>query len=33
MRCIKELTVLSKVATKLRVKSHLSGACVGSKWM
>jgi hypothetical protein len=30
---IKGWTLLSKVATKLRVKPHVSGARIGSKWM
>jgi hypothetical protein len=32
-RCIKGMTLLSKVTTKLRVKFHLRGACIGSKRM
>jgi hypothetical protein len=30
---IKGGTLLSKVATKLRVKPHVKGASIGSKWM
>jgi hypothetical protein len=33
MRCIKYGTLLTKVATKLRVNPHVRGASVGSKWM
>jgi hypothetical protein len=32
-RCIKRGTLLTKVATKLRVKPHVRGASIGSKWM
>jgi hypothetical protein len=32
-RCIKCGTLLTKVTTKLRVKPHVRGASVGSKWM
>jgi hypothetical protein len=32
-RCIKCGTLLTKVTTKLRVKPHVRGASVGSKWV
>jgi hypothetical protein len=31
--CIKGVTLLSKVSTKLGVKPHLSDTCIGSKWV
>jgi hypothetical protein len=30
--CFKGGTLLSKVTTKLRAKSHMRGASIGSKW-
>jgi hypothetical protein len=33
MRCCRRVTLLSRITTKLRMKSHVRGASIVSKWL